>query len=85
MSTDPIDRLIYVACFSAAQYKCTEGRLSKPFNPILGETYELIGPDWTYFSEQVSHHPPISACIGESTHYRYNMDMQNKLSLTFKG
>ena len=40
-----------VAMFGIAQYKCTDRRTSKPFNPILGETYELIGKDYKYFAE----------------------------------
>jgi hypothetical protein len=36
-------------------------KISKPFNPILGETYQgIIGGIPIYF-EQISHHPPISA------------------------
>ena len=33
----------------------------KPFNPLLGETYELKGPTFEFLAEQVSHHPPITA------------------------
>eukprot|EP01094_Clydonella_sp_ATCC50884_P004838 TRINITY_DN1383_c0_g2_i1.p1 TRINITY_DN1383_c0_g2~~TRINITY_DN1383_c0_g2_i1.p1 ORF type:complete len:452 (+),score=180.27 TRINITY_DN1383_c0_g2_i1:57-1358(+) len=33
----------------------------KPLNPISGETFECQCGDSYYFSEQVSHHPPISA------------------------
>ena len=40
---DPVVRILYVAAFGIAQYKCTDQRLNKPFNPILGETFELIG------------------------------------------
>jgi hypothetical protein len=40
-----------VAAFGIAQYKCTDNRLNKPFNPILGETFEMIGPDYKYFAE----------------------------------
>uniref|UniRef100_A0A4W5KKY4 Oxysterol-binding protein n=1 Tax=Hucho hucho TaxID=62062 RepID=A0A4W5KKY4_9TELE len=38
-------------------------RTGKPFNPLLGETYELIREDlgFRWMSEQVSHHPPVSA------------------------
>lgn len=39
-------------------------RMSKPFNPLLGETYELKvekGASFHCIAEQVSHHPPISA------------------------
>ena len=33
----------------------------KPFNPILGETFQCsIGP-YKFVAEQISHHPPISA------------------------
>eukprot|EP01096_Ripella_sp_DP13-Kostka_P004423 TRINITY_DN1665_c0_g1_i1.p1 TRINITY_DN1665_c0_g1~~TRINITY_DN1665_c0_g1_i1.p1 ORF type:complete len:542 (-),score=240.46 TRINITY_DN1665_c0_g1_i1:12-1478(-) len=35
----------------------------KPLNPILGETFRCQDQDkeWIYVSEQISHHPPISA------------------------
>lgn len=60
---DPVLRMIYVAVFNMTQYKCTLNRVSKPFNPILGETYELQRPDFRFFAEQVQHHPPVSACF----------------------
>ena len=59
---DPAMRLLYSCAFSIAQYACTPGRVNKPFNPILGETFELSTPEYKYVAEQVSHHPPISAC-----------------------
>ena len=32
----------------------------KPFNPILGETYEAFWPNGTkIYAEHTSHHPPI--------------------------
>ncbi|KAJ3594788.1 hypothetical protein NHX12_004094, partial [Muraenolepis orangiensis] len=42
-------------------------RTGKPFNPLLGETYELIRDDlgFRWVSEQVSHHPPVSAFHAE--------------------
>lgn len=33
----------------------------KPFNPLLGETYEMKNDKYEYLAEQVSHHPPITA------------------------
>ena len=37
-------------------------RWAKPFNPILGETWEAALPDSAHvFLEQISHHPPITA------------------------
>lgn len=44
-------------------------RVSKPFNPILGETFELEGNDWKLLAEQVSHHPPISVVYVKSNTY----------------
>lgn len=73
---DPVLRLIYVAVFNLAQYKSTDNRLSKPFNPILGETFELKNKEYKYFAEQVSHHPPITACYayGRQNDYKYWMN-----------
>lgn len=39
--TDPLLRMCYVAAFSVAQYGLTMNRVSKPFNPMLGETFEM--------------------------------------------
>ena len=58
---DSLKRMVYVAAYSAATYFLIKGRTQKPFNPLLGETYELVTPTYRYFSEQVSHHPPVIA------------------------
>lgn len=50
-SHDPTMRLLYVSAFAVAQYKCSDKRTNKPFNPILGETFELLTPKFKYFSE----------------------------------
>lgn len=61
-------RLMLVGAFAMSNYSSTDGRITKPFNPILGETYELVNlqKEFRYLSEQVCHHPPISACHCES-------------------
>lgn len=61
-------RLLYVAVFTASSYASTIKRVAKPFNPLLGETFEYSRPDkhYRFFTEQVSHHPPISATWTES-------------------
>lgn len=71
--TDSIERLIYVAAFAASEYASTIGRVAKPFNPLLGETFEYVRPDKNYrfFIEQVSHHPPIGAAWAESPRWTY--------------
>lgn len=61
-------RMLYVAGFASSSYASTTLRVAKPFNPLLGETYEYARPDKVYrfFTEQVSHHPPISATWTET-------------------
>lgn len=71
--TDPTERLVYVAAFAASEYASTIGRVAKPFNPLLGETYEYVRPDkqFRFFIEQVSHHPPIGAAWAEAPRWSY--------------
>ncbi|KAJ3371761.1 hypothetical protein GGF31_002740 [Allomyces arbusculus] len=67
-ATDSLDRLKYVAAFAVSGYASTAHRASrKPFNPLHGETYELVRPDrgFKYIAEKVSHYPPIMACHAE--------------------
>ncbi|CAB1322004.1 unnamed protein product, partial [Coregonus sp. 'balchen'] len=59
-----LEQLCLVAAFSVSSYSTTVHRTAKPFNPLLGETYELDRlDDFGYRSlcEQVSHHPPAAA------------------------
>lgn len=56
--------MAYVAAFTVSSYATTAVRSGKPFNPLLGETYECDRMEdlgWRSFSEQVSHHPPMFA------------------------
>jgi hypothetical protein len=49
-------RILYVAAFAVSGYASTESRPCKPFNPLLGETYEADYPEKgiRFFSEKVS-------------------------------
>lgn len=78
-------RLVYVASFAASEYASTIGRIAKPFNPLLGETFEFADPRQNYrlFVEQVSHHPPISACSAQSAKWDYFGE--NAVDSQFKG
>ena len=82
---DPALRLIYVTIFNMSTYMSTKNRLSKPFNPLLGETFELEEPDCLYLAEQVSHHPPISACYARSTDGEYEYWMNTYVKTGFWG
>lgn len=66
-------RMVYVALFAALEYALTLRRIAKPFNPLLGETYEYARPDrqFRFFVEQVLHHPPISAVWAQLPYWDY--------------
>ena len=49
--------------YSFAALDSVINRTTKPFNPLLGETWEYDDGDLKIITEQVSHHPPISAGI----------------------
>ncbi|KAJ1731506.1 hypothetical protein LPJ61_002498 [Coemansia biformis] len=74
------DRTLFVAGFAMSNYASTFGRIAKPFNPLLGETFEYVRRDKKYraLSEQVEHHPPISACWVEGKNYLYHADTNIK-------
>ena len=71
--TDSMERLVYVTGFAASIYASTIGRVAKPFNPLLGETYEYCRPDigYRFFVEQVTHHPPVGAAHAEARKWEY--------------
>lgn len=60
-------RMLNVAAFAVSGYACTDGRRFKPFNPLLGETYEANYPDkgLRFISEKVllaAGNGPFSSC-----------------------
>lgn len=66
---DPCEQLVYIASFIVSAYATTSTRTNKPFNPLLGETFEFDRTDdlgWRLLAEQVCHHPPIAALHVES-------------------
>ncbi|KAM5564141.1 oxysterol-binding protein-related protein 1C [Rosa sericea] len=73
-------RILNVAAFAVSGYASTEGRMCKPFNPLLGETYEADYPDkgLRFFSEKVSHHPMIIACHCEGRGWKFYGDSNLK-------
>ncbi|KAL6472670.1 hypothetical protein MHYP_G00188580 [Metynnis hypsauchen] len=59
-----LEQMCLVAAFSVSSYSTTVHRIGKPFNPLLGETYELDRLEesgYRSICEQVSHHPPAAA------------------------
>uniref|UniRef100_A0A7N6B2H9 Oxysterol-binding protein n=1 Tax=Anabas testudineus TaxID=64144 RepID=A0A7N6B2H9_ANATE len=78
---DPFERMVYIATFVVSGYASSYYRTGgKPFNPVLGETYECDRPDkgFRFIAEQVSHHPPISACHADSKNFVFWQDVRCK-------
>ncbi|CAD5229279.1 unnamed protein product [Bursaphelenchus okinawaensis] len=71
-SDDPQLRIELIAAFAASTLSSI--RLTKPFNPLLHETYELNRPElgFNFIAEQVSHHPPISAFHAQSKTFEFS-------------
>ncbi|KAL7169896.1 hypothetical protein ACSBR2_034860 [Camellia fascicularis] len=80
---DPYMRSVYASSFFITIYYACR-RTWKPFNPILGETYEMVNHGGVKFiAEQVSHHLPMSAGHAENDHFVY--DMTSKVKTKFLG
>lgn len=65
------ERLIYVTAFAISNLssaRVKERAIRKPFNPMLGETFELVREDrnFRFVAEKVSHRPVRLACQAES-------------------
>lgn len=68
---DVFERLMHVAAFavsSLSNARVKERSIRKPFNPMLGETYELVREDrgFRFVAEKVSHRPVQLALHAES-------------------
>jgi hypothetical protein len=80
---DPYMRMVYASTWAVSVYFALQ-RTWKPFNPILGETYEMVNHRGvTFIAEQVSHHPPMGVAHGENEHFTY--DITSKLKTKFLG
>ena len=55
-STNSLEEMCYVAAFTISAYSTTSVRTGKPFNPLLGETFEMDRSQeegWRCLAEQV--------------------------------
>ncbi|KAI6248328.1 Oxysterol-binding [Erysiphe necator] len=79
--TNPDHRLCYVSAFAISNFsinRCKERALRKPFNPMLGETFELLRTEhevpsgFRFLAEKVSHRPVRIACQADSVYWSIN-------------
>ncbi|PIA13941.1 Oxysterol-binding protein [Coemansia reversa NRRL 1564] len=78
---DSLDRLMHVAAFAISALSLKKSRVErKPFNPLLGETYELVDPrsEFRFIAEKVSHHPPVMACHADAPGFRLWQDSSGR-------
>jgi hypothetical protein len=75
-----LDRMLRIVAFAVSAYSSTVGRTAKPFNPLLGETYELVHVEkgFRFIAEKVSHHPTIIAAAAEGRGWRLEADADVK-------
>ncbi|KAJ7795692.1 hypothetical protein B0H14DRAFT_2918166 [Mycena olivaceomarginata] len=91
---DPEERFMRVLQYYLAGWHIKPKGVKKPYNPILGEFFRCRydypdGSQGFYVAEQVSHHPPISAILGElrpkskflGNSVSTNMEGENRVSL----
>ena len=69
-----IERLIHVTAFAVSNFssiRVKERAIRKPFNPMLGETFELVREDrgLRFLAEKISHRPVRMAYQAESEHW----------------
>ncbi|XP_025965014.2 oxysterol-binding protein 1 [Dromaius novaehollandiae] len=82
-----LEQLCYVAAFTVSSYSTTVFRTSKPFNPLLGETFELDRLEengYRSLCEQVCHHPPAAAHHVDSKH-GWTLRQEIKITSKFRG
>jgi hypothetical protein len=75
-SSEAGERLVYMAAFAVSSFsnaRAKERAARKPFNPMLGETFELVREDkgFRFVAEKVVHRPVRMACHAESQHWTF--------------
>ncbi|GJP46901.1 hypothetical protein CLOM_g6151 [Closterium sp. NIES-68] len=74
-------RAAHVAAFAVSRYSGNDGRMHKPFNPLLGETTEGDYPDKGIrdISASVVHYPPMIAWHVDGTGWKFWGDVCPKI------
>ncbi|KAF2735299.1 hypothetical protein EJ04DRAFT_522930 [Polyplosphaeria fusca] len=75
-SSDNGERLVLMAAFAISAFsnaRVKDRAIRKPFNPMLGETFELVREDkgYRFIAEKVVHRPVRMACQAESQHWTF--------------
>ena len=78
---DPLEQLkgIVSVCMGSSLIYLT---MQKPFNPILGETYQSWIDGCPVYFQQISHHPPIAAYYMIGRGYTISGSMEAKMDIS---
>lgn len=55
--------------------------MEKPFNPILGETFQGWVNGCPIYGEQISHHPPVSSMLLFGRGYKMSCTIEPKIHI----
>ncbi|KAI4854537.1 hypothetical protein E4T44_00112 [Aureobasidium sp. EXF-8845] len=85
-----LDRLVYVTAFAISNFasnRVKERAIRKPFNPMLGETYELIRSDlgFRFVSEKVCHRPVRMAFQADALDSAWSLSQSQQPTQKFWG
>jgi hypothetical protein len=75
---DPLERFRYCLAFALSN-SVIYFDIDKPFNPILGETFQGLIDSCPVYAEQISHHPPISSVLLVGRGYRVYANLEAKV------
>lgn len=84
------ERLLYVAAFAVSNFasnRVKERAIRKPFNPMLGETYELVRADlgFRFVSEKVCHRPVRMAFQADALDGSWSLSQSPQATQKFWG
>ncbi|KAI9684471.1 MAG: hypothetical protein M1829_002281 [Trizodia sp. TS-e1964] len=76
-SSGSTEGLLYITAFAIAAFsniRVKERAIRKPFNPMLGETFELVREDrgFRFLAEKVSHRPVRMACQADGKDWSFS-------------
>lgn len=84
-TADPVERLKWTATFNISGLRFTVLQ-AKPFNPILGETFQATYPGGlSLYMEQVTHHPPASSWLMEDEKKSFRFYGSAEYQAAFRG
>ena len=79
-SKDELQQIKLVSVFLST-VNLLQMKLEKPFNPILGETFQGYLGGIPVCLEQISHHPPISAFYMETDEFMFYGNLEAKVEM----